>query len=160
MLKKLKFFVNLLDRQDSMVYACIRIVIQEGDAMLWDFNSGTPVYVQITEQIKFSIAIGELKAGEKLLSVRELAAEAEVNPNTMQKALSGLEREGLLFTHRTAGRFVTEDTGMIAQLREKLAAEQIGSFLKNMGKLGYSPEESAEMLKVYQKLRSRPQEEA
>lgn len=160
MLKKLKFFVNLLDRRDSMVYPCIRIVIQEGDAMQWDFNSGAPVYVQITEQIKLSIAIGELKAGDKLMSVRELAAEAEVNPNTMQKALSGLEREGLLFTHRTAGRFVTEDSDLISRLREELAAEQIGSFLKNMGKLGYSPEETAEMLKVYQKLNNYPPSEA
>ena len=115
--------------------------------MQWDFNSGTPVYVQITEQIKMSIAVGELKAGDKITSVRELAAEAEVNPNTMQKALSGLEREGLLYTHRTAGRFVTEDTKLISRLREELASEQISSFLKSMKKLGYSVSETAEMLK-------------
>lgn len=117
--------------------------------MQWDFNSDVPVYLQITEQIKFCIAVGKLKAGDKLMSVRELAAEAEVNPNTMQKALSGLEREGLLYTHRTAGRFVTEDSVLIAKLREELAAEQVSSFLKNMGKLGYSVSQSAEMLKKF-----------
>lgn len=149
MLKILKFFVNRLDRCNRIIYDCIRIVIQEGDAMQWDFNSTAPVYVQITEQIKLSIAIGELKAGDKLMSVRELAAEAEVNPNTMQKALSGLEREGLLYTHRTSGRFVTEDSELIARLREQLAAEQISTFLKNMDKLGYTAEETSDMLKTF-----------
>ena len=117
--------------------------------MHWDFNSGVPVYIQITEQIKMSIAVGELKAGDKLMSVRELAAEAEVNPNTMQKALSGLERDGLLYTHRTSGRFVTEDSDLITRLREELAAEQISSFLKNMVRLGYSVSQAAEMLKKH-----------
>ena len=117
--------------------------------MQWDFNSSAPVYLQITEQIKFCIAVGELKAGDKLMSVRELAAEAEVNPNTMQKALSGLEKEGLLYTQRTSGRFVTEDSVLIAKLREELAAEQVENFLKNMGKLGYSVSQAAEILKKF-----------
>lgn len=115
--------------------------------MSWDFNSTTPIYVQIIEHIKLNIAVGEYKAGEKLLSVRELAAEAEVNPNTMQKALSELERDGLLFTQRTAGRFVTEDRESILKLREQLAEEHLDMFLKKMKSLGYTREESLEMLK-------------
>lgn len=117
--------------------------------MSWDFNSTTPIYVQIIEHIKLSIAVGEYKAGEKLLSVRELASEAEVNPNTMQKALSELERDGLLFTQRTAGRFVTEDGEAIANLREQLAEEHLDMFLKKMKNLGYTPEEALAMLKKH-----------
>ena len=70
--------------------------------MPWNFNDSTPIYQQIMEHIKLSIAVGEYNAGEKLMAVRELAALAEVNPNTMQKALSELEREGLLYSQRTS----------------------------------------------------------
>lgn len=115
--------------------------------MPWNFNGVAPIYIQIIEHIRLSIAVGEYKAGEKLLSVRELAAEAEVNPNTMQKALSELEREGLLYTQRTAGRFITEDEAAIANLREQLAVGQLDKFLAEMGRLGYSPGEALELLK-------------
>lgn len=117
--------------------------------MPWDFNSTSPIYVQIIEHIKLRIAVGEYKAGDKLLSVRELAAEAEVNPNTMQKALSELERDGLLYTQRTAGRFITENSETISNLREQLAGEQLDMFLKRMQKLGYSPEEALGLLKKH-----------
>ncbi|MDE6745297.1 MAG: GntR family transcriptional regulator [Oscillospiraceae bacterium] len=117
--------------------------------MPWNFNSTTPIYIQIIEHIKMSVAVGDYKAGDKLLSVRELAAEAEVNPNTMQKALSELEREGLLYTQRTSGRFITEDTETIANLRKQLAAEHLDAFLKNMNRLGYTPDEAVELLGKY-----------
>lgn len=117
--------------------------------MSWNFNSTTPIYVQIIEHIKLGIAVGEYKAGEKMLSVRELASEAEVNPNTMQKALSELERDGLLFTQRTAGRFVTEDGEAIFRLREQLAEEHLNIFLKKMKSLGYTQEEALEMLRKH-----------
>lgn len=117
--------------------------------MPWNFNSTTPIYIQIIEHIKMSVAVGDYKAGDKLLSVRELAAEAEVNPNTMQKALSELEREGLLYTQRTSGRFITEDTETIANLRKQLAAEHLDAFIKNMNRLGYTPDEAAELLGKY-----------
>lgn len=93
-----------------------------------------------------SVAVGDYNAGDKLLSVRELAAEAEVNPNTMQKALSELEREGLLYTQRTSGRFITEDTEIIANLRKQLAEEHLETFLKKMNRLGYTPDEAVELL--------------
>ncbi|MBQ7981062.1 MAG: GntR family transcriptional regulator [Oscillospiraceae bacterium] len=117
--------------------------------MPWNFDSSTPLYLQIMEQIKFRIAVGGYKAGDKLASVRELAAEAEVNPNTMQKALSELEREGLLFTQRTSGRFVTENSETITELRRSLAGEQLDVFLKKMYNLGYSAEEVMKLLQDY-----------
>ena len=117
--------------------------------MPWSFDSSTPLYLQIMEQIKFRIAVGNYKAGDKLASVRELAAEAEVNPNTMQKALSELEREGLLFTQRTLGRFVTENAETITALRRSLADEQLDVFLKKMYNLGYSAEEVMKLLQDY-----------
>lgn len=117
--------------------------------MTWSFNSTTPIYIQIIEHIRLSIAVGEFKAGEKLMSVRELAAEAEVNPNTMQKALSELERDGLLYTQRTSGRFITNDTEAIAKLRKQLAEEHIETFLTKMNQLGYSSSESALLLKSH-----------
>ena len=117
--------------------------------MPWSFDSSTPLYLQIMEQIKFRIAVGNYKAGDKLASVRELAAEAEVNPNTMQKALSELEREGLLFTQRTSGRFVTENSETITVLRKSLANEQLDLFLKKMYNLGYSAEEVMKLLQDY-----------
>lgn len=117
--------------------------------MPWTFDSSTPLYLQIMEHIKFRIAVGSYKAGDKLASVRELAAEAEVNPNTMQKALSELEREGLLFTQRTSGRFVTENAEMITELRRGLADEQLDLFLKKMYNLGYDNEDVVKLLQDY-----------
>ena len=109
--------------------------------MPWNFDSSTPIYLQIMEQINFRIAVGDYKAGDKLDSVRDLASEAEVNPNTMQKALSELEREGLLFTQRTSGRFITENSETITELRRRLANEQLDLFLKKMYNLGYNNKE-------------------
>lgn len=117
--------------------------------MPWNFNTNTPIYIQIIEHIRLSIATGEYKAGDKLMSVRELAAEAEVNPNTMQKALSELERDGLLYSQRTSGRFITNDKEAISRLRKQLAEEQLEMFLNKMDQLGYSPTESMWLLKNY-----------
>lgn len=117
--------------------------------MPWNFNNNTPIYLQIMDHIMLSIAVGEYKAGDKLLPVRELAAEAEVNPNTMQKALSELERDGLLYSQRTSGRFVTDDTEKITALRRNLATGHIEYFLKKMEELGYTREAALDALKRY-----------
>ena len=84
----------------------------------------------------------ETPAGERLPSVRDLAAEAAVNPNTMQKALSELERTGLLYSQRTSGRYVTQDQEMLRGLRQRLAEQQTGELLRRMGDLGFSGEET------------------
>ena len=75
--------------------------------MTWKLDSDRPIYAQLLELIQMRIISGHYPAGSRLPSVRELAAEAGVNPNTMQKAFSELERNGLIWTQRTAGRFVT-----------------------------------------------------
>lgn len=117
--------------------------------MPWNLDNDRPIYLQIIERISMDIVSGVYRAGDKLPSVRELAASAAVNPNTMQKALSELGRSGLVYTQRTSGRYITEDTGLIQEVRLKLAEEQIRSFLFKMEKLGY---ESSEALSIARKI--------
>ena len=117
--------------------------------MLWNFSEDRPIYAQIIEQIKRSVVSGELRAGDKMPPVRELAGEAGVNPNTMQRALSELERTGLIFSQRTSGRFITEDTDLIAEVKAKLANEKISEFLRDMEQLGYTPAQAAELIRGY-----------
>lgn len=114
--------------------------------MPWNLNSDRPIFIQIIEKIQVDIISGLYRPGDKLPSVRELAQEASVNPNTMQKALSELERTGLVYAQRTSGRFITEDTTMIEQLKSKLAAEIVTEFLENMQKLGFQKEETVSLL--------------
>lgn len=105
--------------------------------MEWEFQNDRPIYSQIIEQIQLRIVSGIYPAGSKLMSVRDLAAEAGVNPNTMQRALSDLERDRLVFSQRTAGRFITEDQAMIEEVKGGLAKQQIENFLSNMARIGY-----------------------
>ncbi len=110
--------------------------------MPWNLNSDRPIFIQIIEKIQMDIISGLYHPGDKLPSVRDLAQEASVNPNTMQKALSELERTGLVYSQRTSGRFITEDTVMIDNLKSELAREIITQFLDNMEKLGIEKEEA------------------
>lgn len=119
--------------------------------MEWRFSNDLPIYQQIMSQIKTCIATGTWKPGDKLPSVRELALEAEVNPNTMQKALSELEREGLLYSQRTAGRFVSDNTSKAKVLQEEMMEECIKTFLEQMKKLGYTPEETVKILQKWER---------
>lgn len=115
--------------------------------MKWVFDHDRPIYTQIIEQIKLFIASGEYSAGDKLPSVRELAQEAGVNPNTMQRAFSELESEGLVFANRTSGRFITEDAEMVQNLQDELAMEAVKAFLDSMKKIGYSKEKTIDLIK-------------
>ena len=108
---------------------------------MWEFSTDRPIYLQMMERLQLLIVNGTYAPGGKLPSVRELAQEASVNPNTVQKALSELERSGILYTQRTNGRFITEDAAMIDQLRSELAKEQVLEFLKKMKEFGYGPED-------------------
>ena len=121
--------------------------------MKWEFNDDTPIYLQIMEHIKTEIASGGLKAGDKIPPVRELALEAGVNPNTMQKALSELEREGLLESQRTSGRFVAEAAISPEKLKNNLADGLMEDFLKKMTRIGYTPQQSASEYTEYVKNR-------
>ncbi len=115
--------------------------------MSWNLDSDRPIYSQIMEQLKIRIISGFYAPGSKLPSVRELAMEASVNPNTMQKAFSELENTGLIVTMRTSGRFVTEDISMIQNVRTELANEQIQIFLTHMKELGFSIQDILHLLK-------------
>ena len=111
--------------------------------MPWNLNSDRPIFIQLIEKIQIDIISGRYAPGDKLPSVRELAP---VNPNTMQKALAELERTGLVYSQRTSGRFITEDTGMIERLKTELAEEIIMEFLADMQKLGYQKKETLSLL--------------
>lgn len=114
--------------------------------MDWVFQTDAPLYAQLVEKIQFQIASGAFPPGMRLPSVRELATDAGVNPNTMQRALAELDRSGLVFSQRTAGRFVTEDAARIEQTRCTLAQRQIDGFVAGMAQLGYEKEEILKLL--------------
>ncbi len=109
--------------------------------MAWNLSADKPIYSQLVEIIQIQITSGKYKAGDRLPSVRELAAEASVNPNTMQKALAELERNSLIITQRTSGRIVTEDTELIQKTQANLADEYMKNFFRAMKELGYSMED-------------------
>lgn len=109
--------------------------------MAWNLDSDRPIYTQIVEKIQMQIVSGFYQPGDKLPSVRDLAAEASVNPNTMQKAFAELERNGLIITQRTSGRTVTEDKEMIKGIQLELAKESIKDFFERMKRLGYDKAE-------------------
>ena len=109
--------------------------------MDWRFQADAPIYTQLIAQIKRGIVTGAFPAGGRLPSVRDLATEAGVNPNTMQRALAELERDGLVYSQRTTGRFVTEDKEMIETAKRALAQSHIQSFLEQMASLGFDREE-------------------
>lgn len=110
--------------------------------MPWDLDNDRPIYLQLMERIQRSIISGEYRPGDRLPSVRDLAVEAAVNPNTMQKALSELERSGLVYSLRTSGRYITEDADLLKKLREDQAYFHIREFMENMRQLGFSDEET------------------
>lgn len=108
--------------------------------MILEFENNIPIFVQIVEKFKVSIISGELKSGEKLASVRELALQFKVNPNTMLKALTELEEVGLIFTERTNGKFVTTDTLLIEKFRKQYAKSVTKHFINCMSSIGYDKE--------------------
>ncbi len=111
-----------------------------------EFRSDLPIYTQLIAQLKQDIASGAMPPGERLPSVRDMASELGVNPNTVQRALQELEREGLIFTQRTSGRFVTEDVAAIARCKEGLGQALIKEFLAAMKPLGYRLQDILSML--------------
>ena len=109
--------------------------------MQWQFSNDAPIYTQLIQQVKVGIVTGAFPPGERLPSVRDLATEAGVNPNTMQRALAELERDGLVYSQRTAGRFVTEDNTMINQAKRSLAERHVKPFLEAMLRQGFQKDE-------------------
>src|SRR5699024_331044 len=119
--------------------------------MSWNFDEKSPIYIQIARHIKMKIISQEIKSGDQLPTVRELAEEAGVNPNTMQRAFSELEQEGMVFSKRTSGRFVTEDEKLIKQKRHELATEELQSFVQNMHHIGFDTSDIIAVLESYVK---------
>lgn len=113
--------------------------------MAWDLDSDRPIFAQLAERIQMQIISGYYPPGAKLPSVRDLATEAAVNPNTMQKAFAELERSGLIITQRTNGRQVTEDTDLIWRVKAVLAKGHVEAFFLKMKELGYTWEEVIEL---------------
>ena len=114
--------------------------------MQWKLSDDRPIYVQLMETITAAIASGTLAAGSRLPSVREMAAQASVNPNTMQRALAALDGEGLSIPNRTIGRTVTEDEGVLEAMRSRLAGNIIDQFFEATAELGYSKEQAVQLL--------------
>lgn len=109
--------------------------------MDWNFRNDQPIYSQLIQRLTEAIVSGVYAPGEELPSVRELALEAGVNPNTVQRSLTELEREGLVFSQRTAGRFVTENENMIVNAKLRIADERVSEFLRSMKTLGCGRQE-------------------
>ncbi len=117
--------------------------------MAWSFIDGVPIYLQIIDEMSIRIASGSLKPGERLPSVRDLAMDAGVNPNTMQRSLRELERMGLLYAERTSGRFVTEDFKVIKKMRNDLALRYTADLFARLQNLGMDGEEIVTMVRTY-----------
>lgn len=115
--------------------------------MAWELDADRPIYTQLVDRIQMQIVSGQYPPGSKLPSVRDLAAVAAVNPNTMQKTFMELERSGLIITQRTNGRIVTEDEELIRNVREGLAREHVEQFFVKMQELGYGKPEAEELLR-------------
>ena len=115
--------------------------------MAWSFTSDRAVYLQIAERIKKSVLSGVYPPGGQIPSVRQLALEAAVNPNTVQKAFTELEDQGIILSRGTQGRIVTEDTETIEGCRMEMAQQYVLAFLKDIGQLGISGEQALSMIK-------------
>ena len=110
------------------------------------FDNERPIYVQLVEKLRIQIVSGKLKQAQRLPSVRELALTARVNPNTMQKALAELESQGLVYTERTNGKFVTQNQKLIHQTKKELAKEKVQKYLDDMKNIGITYEQARNYL--------------
>lgn len=119
--------------------------------MAWEMDNARPIYLQLIERIQLDIVNGIYKPGDKIPAVRELATMAAVNPNTMQKALTELERLELVYTKRTSGRFITEDLELLNTIKQKLAKKHMDIYLEHMQQLGFGTTSAKELLTSYNK---------
>lgn len=112
------------------------------------YDTGVPIYLQIIDRIKRKIISGEWAAGERVPPVRDLALAFGVNPNTMQRSLSELERGGLLYSERTSGRYITSDTARIESVRNEMARDVVGAFRRQMKQMGYTDEQILKLFEI------------
>lgn len=119
--------------------------------MEWNFKEGLPIYSQIIEEMCRQIVSGTFKPGDKLPSVRDMAADAGVNPNTMQRALAELERRGLVFTERTSGRFITREEEILNETKKTLGMRYVEELFVNLRKIGLSDDEIIKAVNEWKK---------
>ena len=140
------------------LFSCIITLVQKNNTfislrkeslMAWTFDEKSPIYLQIAYRVKLKIASKELSMGQQLLPVREFAQEAGVNPNTVQRAFQELEKEGLVYSARTSGRFVTEDEKLIDQKRHEIAQTLMKNFVTEMTAIGFSSPEIKTIITDY-----------
>lgn len=117
--------------------------------MAYSFDNNTPIYLQLLDLFRRRIVTGEFEPGGRLPTVRDIAVEYGVNPNTVQRALTELEREGLAFSRRTSGRFITEDEALIETVRKHLARSIVESFIVDMHHFGYNEEKTHVLIKEF-----------
>lgn len=117
--------------------------------MCFEFDNNIPIYIQLVRQVKINIISGSIKSGERLPSVRDLALQTKVNPNTMQKALAELEEQGLIFTERTNGKFVTEDEALIEKYKKEFADELAMQYFESMENIGFNQADALNYLKEF-----------
>ncbi len=115
--------------------------------MAWSFSSDKPVYIQIAERIKRSVLSGEYQPGQQIPTVRQLALEAAVNPNTVQHAFTELEDKGIIVSRGTLGRYVTTDLAVLDACRRRMAERLVGDFIKDLAALSISAEQAIDMIK-------------
>ena len=113
--------------------------------MAWDIRADRPVYLQLVEHLQTAVVTGEYPPGSRIPPVRELAGQAGVNPNTMQRALAELERQGLVRSERTSGRYVTDDAARIEAARRDQAEQILNDFFQRMAELGVGPAQALRM---------------
>lgn len=106
-----------------------------------NFQSDKPIYLQVVEEVKLKILCGELRPGDKLESVREMASRLAVNPNTIQRAFLELERQGFIVTQRAVGRFVSDNQEFIEKIKRQRIQETIQQFMDEMARYGVNPKE-------------------
>ena len=140
------------------LFSCIITLVQKNNTfislrkaslMAWTFDEKSPIYLQIAYRVKLKIVSKELSMGQQLLPVREFAQEAGVNPNTVQRAFQELEKEGLVYSARTSGRFVTEDEKLIDQKRHEIAQTLMKNFVTEMTAIGFSSPEIKTIITDY-----------
>ena len=115
--------------------------------MQFEFDNNIPIYIQLVEQFKICIISGKIKSGQRLPSVRDLALQIKVNPNTVQKALVELENLGLVYTERTNGKFVTDDKKLIDKYKKMYALELSNKYFSSMEDIGFSKNDAINYLK-------------
>lgn len=145
--KQRKSFITI-DKIPNVVYYCTRTLIQrKGMPMAWSFAPGRAVYIQVAERIRRWVITGQYGCGEQIPSVRQIALDAAVNPNTVQHAFTELESEGIIVSRGTLGRFVTEDIEIIKQARETEARRLVSEFALSATSLSLTLDEIVKLLK-------------